>query len=280
MVQVVVLDHNIGGTIFCHHCIRKFSCFELSPLIGISNCNSPTVYLIQRTVSNLDIIISCNSCFAFIRWLCNDEIDTTVCHMLVINVSCYIMDIKIIQYDMIYCSIILCNSGNTGSVHCVCVIIRFTCFSICGTLSVICQLQTIDLNILCIFNQDTGGYSTFPFMVHIVQTSTIVQLPLSMTICINLWSISLSISRYLHRCFCSTAVLFCKRKSLILKHRSLFQKNCVSRLKVKLIYFAKCPERLVFCCSIIAIVSPLGINIICCSICGISLSLNRYCRHH
>ena len=152
MVQVVVLDDYIGGTIFCHCCIRKFTCLELSPLIGISNCNSPTVYLIQRTVSNLDIIISCNSCFAFIRWFCNDEVDTTVCHMLVINVSCYIMDIKIIQYDMIYCSIILCNSGNTGSVHCVCIIIRFTLFSICCTLSVVGQFQTFDFKVFSIFN--------------------------------------------------------------------------------------------------------------------------------
>ena len=255
MVQVVVLDDYIGGTIFCHCCIRKFTCLELSPLIGISYCNSPTVYLIQRTVSNLDVIISCDSCFAFIRWFCNDEVDTTVCHMLVIYVTCYIMDIKILQYDMIYSSIILSNSGNTGSVHCVCIIILFFFFSICGTLSVICQLQTFDFNILCIFNQDTGRNSTFPFMVLVIQRITIIQLPLSMTICIDLWSASLSIGRYFYRCFCSTAVLFCELKSLILKYRSLFQKNGVSRLKVKVIHLSKCFECLAFRSSIITVFS-------------------------
>ena len=72
--------------------------------------------------------------------------------MLVINVSCYIMDIKIIQYDMIYCSIILCNSGNTGSIHCVCIIIRFIFFGIGCTVSVVCQLKTFDFKVFSIFN--------------------------------------------------------------------------------------------------------------------------------
>ena len=175
--------------------------------------------------------------------------------MLVIHVTCYIMDIKIVQYDMIYRSIILCNSGNTRSIHSICVIIYFIFFCICGTISIICQLQTIYLDVLCIFNQNTGGYCTFPLMIYIIQMLSIIQFPLSMTVCIDLWSISLSISRYLNRCFCSTAVLFCELKSLILKYRSLFQKNGVSRLKVKAIHLIKCFECLAFRSSIITVVS-------------------------
>ena len=200
--------------------------------------------------------------------------------MFVIYVTCHIMDIEIVQYDVVYCSIVLRNAGNTCSVHCICIVVRFIFLGICCTISVVGQFQTFDLDILCVFNQDTGRYGTFPLMILVIQWSSIIQFPLTMTVCIDLRSASLAISRYFYRCFCSTAVLFCKLKSLILKHRSFFQKHCISRRKVKCIYFVKCLKRLAFCCSVIAIVSPLGINIICCSGCGISLSLNRYCRHH
>ena len=201
--------------------------------------------------------------------------------MLVINVTCYIMDIKIIQYDMIYCSIILCNSGNTGSIHCVCVIIRFIFFGIGCTFSVICQFQAFDLDVLCIFDQNTGRYLTFPFMIPVIKRCSVIQIPLAMTICIDLWSVSLSISRDLNRCFSSTAVFFCKLQSLIFKHRSLFQENCISRLKIKGIHFIKCLECLAFGSSVIAVTSAFGINIICCSCRSIlSFSINSNCRHH
>ena len=200
--------------------------------------------------------------------------------MLVIHVTCYIMDIKIVQYDMIYRSIILCNSGNTCSIHSICGIIYFIFFCICGTISIICQLQTIYLDVLCIFNQNTGGYCTFPLMIYIIQMLSIIQFPLSMTVCIDLWSISLSISRYLNRCLSGTAILFRKFKKLVFKHRSLFQKNCISRFKSKVIYFIKCFKCLAFRSSSIAVTSTLGINIICCSCCSMLLGINRNRRHH
>ena len=201
--------------------------------------------------------------------------------MLVINVTCYIMDIKIVQYDMIYCSVILGNSGNSGSVHCISVIVSFTFFCICCTVSVICQFQAFDLDVLCIFDQNTGRYLTFPFMILVIKRCSVIQIPLTMTICIDLWFVSLSISRDLNRCFSSTTVLFCKLQSLIFKHRSLFQENCISRLKIKGIHFIKCLECLAFGSSVIAVTSAFGINIICSSCRSIlSFSINSNCRHH
>ena len=102
-----------------------------------------------------------------------------------------------------------------------------------------------------------------------------------MTICIDLWSVSISISRDLDRCFSSTAVFFCELECLIFKYRSFLQENCISRLKIKIIHFLKRLERLAFGSSVIAVTSALGINIICCSCRSIlSFSINSNCRHH
>ena len=134
-------------------------------LVSVSDCDSPTVYCIKIAFLDPNIVVSCNSCCCFICWLFHDKVDTAICHVLVINVTCYIMDVKIVQYDMIYCSVIFCNSGNSGSVHCISIIISLIFFCICCTVSVICQFQTFDLNVLCIHDQNTGRYCTMPFVV-------------------------------------------------------------------------------------------------------------------
>ena len=72
--------------------------------------------------------------------------------MFVINVTCHIMDIQIIQHDVIYRSVVFRNAGNTGSVHRIRIVICFVFFGIGATLSVIGQFQTVDLDILGIFN--------------------------------------------------------------------------------------------------------------------------------
>ena len=148
-LDVVILDHHVCGTIFFCDLIRNLCTGKLGPCICISCCDTPAVCGFHTTVLNHEIVKFGNTgCALIIRFL-YDKVDTTICHMFVVNVSVYIMYIQIIQNDVIDGSFVLSHTGHTGSVHNIKVIICFAV--IVAFLSVVCQFQAAYFDILYIF---------------------------------------------------------------------------------------------------------------------------------
>ena len=121
---------------------------------GICSRNSPAAYIFQVTVLDGQSIKFGNSfrrngsiLTGHIFRQCTDEINTTIEHMLIHDISFDIMNIQVIQHDMLQGSPVLCHTGHTGSVDQVDIIV---CFSVSLCLYPVGDLQTADLNILCI----------------------------------------------------------------------------------------------------------------------------------
>ena len=122
-------------------------------------------------------------------------------------------------------------------------------------------------------------------MVLVIQWISIVQIPATLTICIDLWSgcVLISISRDNNLGSCTTAVHLRKMKCLSIEDRSFLKKYLISRFKIHCIYLCQSFKCIIFgstCCIFIGI-SIFGINIICCSCCSVlSFSINSNCRRH
>ena len=115
----------------------------------ISKSNTPSAYILNTAVLNKYIVILCDSCFSFICRLENCKVDTAVVHVLIINISFYIMDVKVTENDVIYCSCVLSHNSNTCSVHLVskAVILILEAY-------IVYNLKTANLDVLYIVEQD------------------------------------------------------------------------------------------------------------------------------
>ena len=100
-----------------------------------------------------------------------------------------------------------------------------------------------------------------------------------MTVCIDLRTsvFLIPICRNFNRSVFTSASFNMKR--LILKHRSVFQKNSVSRSERKIIYFVQCLKCFSFRKSVVCIFSVFRIDIIRLSL-TVFFCLHRLCRHH
>ena len=180
--------------------------------------------------------------------------------MLVVNISRHIMDIQVIQNDVVYRPLVLCHACDSGPVHCKRIIVFLILFRICRRSTVIRDLKSADLDVLYIHKQDRGGDGAFPLMVRIVQVTSVILIPLTMSVGINLRSVPLSISRHDNRCLFASAALDMKR--LVFKYRSFFKKYLVSRLKRDLVDLVQRRKSLVLRETVVAVVSVDGADII------------------
>ena len=73
------------------------------------------------------------------------KVNSTIIHMLVINITYHIMDIQVFQMDMVNRTCILRNSSHTGTIH------HIGCVIDCINLgSFIHNLQILNLNIFAV----------------------------------------------------------------------------------------------------------------------------------
>ncbi|CDE00571.1 unknown [Roseburia sp. CAG:471] len=65
--------------------------------------------------------------------------------MFVVDISLYIMDVQVIEFDLMQGSVILCDHGYTGAVHAICLVQAFIFDA-----GIVGDFQIPDGNVLCI----------------------------------------------------------------------------------------------------------------------------------
>ena len=152
--NIIVLDHYIRSAVFSDQIIRDSRCPEFPVISRISRRYPPPVYPLKAAVFDHQVVIFRDSRCLLIRRFLDYKVDSSVCHMLVLDISSHVMDVQIVQHNMLQSPFILGDSRHTGPVHHAVIVIRKPFIGLVNALRpVIRDLKPAHLDIFYVFQQ-------------------------------------------------------------------------------------------------------------------------------
>ena len=191
ILDIVISNNHVRGTVRCNIRIRNLFISrirKLFPVCGISNRNSPAVYIVHNTIFNPHVVITGNPVFGYIftaRFLCvvrqeHREINPSVIHMLIVYVSDHVMYIQPVQVNMVQRPPVLCDGCHTGTIHHIdFIIFRLDCRS------PVYNFQVPDLNVFRIIEQNRRRNVSLVFVIRIIQPVSVILIPYAFPVCID-----------------------------------------------------------------------------------------------
>ena len=121
----ITSDYNIRGTITPCHFVRDFLGDEMIPVGRVGQGNSPAADILYNAVLNSHIMIAGDASLGFVLRVKYSEVNTTIVHVLVVDITFYILDIQMIQINVVQGTFVLSNYSNTGTIHCMKIVIGY-----------------------------------------------------------------------------------------------------------------------------------------------------------
>ena len=152
---------------------RKLCSPELIMSIGIACCNSPAADPVHEASFYDDIPIPCHTCPLLTFRAKRCHIDSTIVHVLIVDIPMDIMDPQIPKRDAAPHPFVLSHHCHTGTVH---FLIQAITLSQ-NPAAFIRDLQILDHNVLCIIQKHCGRYIAVIHMRRGIQRCPIILIP-------------------------------------------------------------------------------------------------------
>ncbi|CRH93124.1 Uncharacterised protein [Chlamydia trachomatis] len=163
-LHVVSTNYHVRLTIPSNCFVRQLRGVKFLCVSGVAYTDTPARDVLDSVIDNLNIIKPCNSSGTLVlRLMCN-HVDTSVGHVLVVDVAVHIMHIELLEDHVINSSDILSNHRNTSTIHCILVLED----RVLIILPLIRNLKLGDFDILDILEQYRGRYITLLLVARII----------------------------------------------------------------------------------------------------------------
>ena len=232
--NIVISKFNIFVAVFLKGLLAEFLSRKIIMAVRITDGNAPSAYIFNETTVYRNAVIPCNACLFLICRSKAGHIYSAVIHMLVVNISVYIMDIEIIQSNRMNGASVLSDCGNARSVRFIGSGISLNIFELCF----IADFYIVNNNILSIVKKHRRRNIALIHMVLKIEHRAVVLKPQPRTVCGNVRHIFVfAVCTDFDRLAVNIACIFDMQK-LIFKNRTVFEQDlipCTERNRIDFI---------------------------------------------